>query len=209
MTNELPAAEFAAKTWIFKVQALFFGGLGIFSLVLGPLFLFQVMLDAHGKPATDAGVALTIASIPFLCLFALATSNILLRRQPPIRLFHEGLVVNRIGSSTLDQFRFVPVLIRIAWLIVSLQGFKCQTLVIPWETFLDACVSGLPMDHTLTLSGNAYGWTNESNSQAVVITDAVAFAEVEFKTRLDEIAEAINNYHQDLDARSRLPSWRA
>src|SRR5690242_19356932 len=117
MNNERKT-EFVAKTWIFKAQALIFGGLGAFSLILGPLFLFQIMLNAHGKPATDAGIALTISSIPFLCLFALAIFNILARRQPPIRLFQEGLVIRRIGSSSLNRIPFVPAVLRIAWLFV-------------------------------------------------------------------------------------------
>ncbi len=150
MSNEMPPTEFAAKTWIFKVQALIFGGLGLFSVILGPLFLLGVMLDAHGKPRPDAGIALTISGIVFLCPFALAIFNICARRQAPIRLYQEGIVVRRIGASTLDRIPFVPTLIRLAWLVISLQGFKHDTLVLPWETFRNAFISGMPMESRAT-----------------------------------------------------------
>src|SRR4051812_12790295 len=75
-------AEFMARTWIFVVQALIFGGLASFSLVFGPLFLFGFMKKANGMPGTDAGIALTALSVPFLLVFALAVYHLSARRRP-------------------------------------------------------------------------------------------------------------------------------
>src|SRR5947199_5229803 len=94
--------EFMARTWLFIVQALIFGGLASFSLVFGPLFLFGFMKKANGVSATDAGIALTALSVPFLLVFALAVYNLSARRRPLLRLCREGIEFVEIGASSLD-----------------------------------------------------------------------------------------------------------
>lgn len=42
MSRELPTTEFRGKTRFYVVAAIVFGGLAAFSLVLGPLFLFEI-----------------------------------------------------------------------------------------------------------------------------------------------------------------------
>ena len=78
--------QFKAKTWIFVTQVLLFGGLAVFCMVLGPLFLFGLMNDAKGAPATDAGITLSVMIVPFLLIFALAMFNLRARRRPLLRL---------------------------------------------------------------------------------------------------------------------------
>lgn len=207
MANSVPPIQFTGKTWIFVVQAVVFGVLGIFSLILGPLFLFEIMKDARGQPAVDAGVALTVTSVPLLCVFALAVFNTVARRRPVLRVCREGLAVNMIGSSSLDAIPLIPWVIRVTWLIVSLQGFKQQTLLAPWQTVHMADVAGPPMARTLTIIAS---WNRASDGQfplPVPVANEIAFPEVAFRSPLEQIAHAINGYCQDLESRNDLPSW--
>jgi hypothetical protein len=205
--NDVLQTEFAAKTWIYKALALIFGGLGIFGLIMGPLFLFQIMLNARGKPATDAGVALTISSIPFLALFAYSTFSILARRRPTIRLFKEGLVAREIGAPLPNLFEYLPALLRVAFHVISFRAFKQRTLVLPWESFAGATILETTFDRWLILEGKVYGLTRGENPRAMELANQKAYPEVEFRMPLQQIAATINCYHQDLTLREKLESW--
>lgn len=207
MSHNRPPTQFTGKTWIFIAQALVVGGLGIFSLILGPLFLFGVMKDARGQPAPDAGVALTIMSVPFLLSFALAVFNVVTRRRPIIRVCREGLVINMIGSSSLDGIPLIPTMIRAAWLIVSLQGFKQQILVAPWESLQNAAVSGPPMARTLTIVGPMFRAMNPRDTAAQA--NQITFRDVAFVLPLHQIAGTIQAYWRDPESRQNLPGWNA
>lgn len=199
--------QFSGKTWIFIVQALVFGGLGVFSLVMGPLFLFGIMTRADGRPGTDAGIALTILSIPFLLVFALALFNVVARRRPILRVCREGLELNMIGSSSLDGIPLIPGLIRVAWLIISFKGFKQQIVRAPWKSLRHVEVSGPPMAHTLTIVASILQPPIAQRNSWPPIANQIAFREVAFDAPLDQIADTINAYSQNIESHNHLPSW--
>lgn len=209
MAHRAPPTQFAGKTWIFIAQALVFGALSLFGFLLGPLFLLQIVKDARGRPATDAGVALLLVSVPMLLVFLLAVFNIVARRQPLIRLCREGLAINVIGSSTLDGVFLIPGIVRVAWLIISLQGFGQQMLLAPWQSLQQARVSGPPMARTLTIIASLYRPADPQASELIPVAKQIAFREVAFRTPLEQIAQEINRYSKVAESRNSLPSWDA
>ncbi len=203
---EMPT-YFMAKTWIFTVQLLVFGGLAAFGLILGPLFFLGFMNKANGAPATDAGIGLTAMSLPFLMVSALALYNIMARRRPLLRICREGIEIVQIGSSSLDRFPLIPGVIRVAWLILSRQGFKRRIVRIPWHCFRDAWVSGPPMAQSLTIYAPQSDATGEDLLEGPSVADQIVLPEVIFSTPLDHIVAAINwNANASLDMR-HLASW--
>jgi hypothetical protein len=201
--------RFMARTWIFRAQALVFGGLAAFSLVLGPLFVLGLMHDANGRPAADAGIALSAMSLPMLLVFALALYNLRSRRWPILRLCREGIEIVEIGASSLDRIPSLPGLVRVAWLILSTQGFRKRVARVPWRDFGDVWVSGPPMSRRLTIvtspdSASAEGLPAPSPSVGHVVLPEVTFADP-----LDQIAEAIMSIAIDPGRRNHLPSWEA
>jgi hypothetical protein len=207
MSLQLPATQFNGKVWILIVVALVFGGLGAFCLLLGPLFLFGIMKDARGQPATDAGVALSIFAVPFLLVTALAVFNVVARLRPMIRICREALVINSIGSSSLDNVPLIPGAIRIAWLLVSLQGFKQQLLLAPWQSLRNVQISGPPMARTLTIVGLIYRAPQGQPAASTPIANQITFAESSFEAPLDQVAASIHAYWRHADARKSLPNW--
>jgi hypothetical protein len=207
MALQSPATQFNGKTWIYLVLVLVFGGLACFCLLLGPLFLFGVLKRANGSPATDAGVALTIFAVPFSLLAALALFNILARRRPIIRVCRETLEINLIGSSSLDGVPLIPGAIRIAWLLVSMQGFKQQTLLAPWQSLRYVQISGPPMARTLTITGLLYRVGPGPAAQATPVANQISFSEAAFDVPLDRIAATVDAYWRNVESRRALPSW--
>ncbi len=205
MSHHIPTTEFLAKTWIFVVGAIVLGGLAAFSLILGPLFLFEVAKNARGQPAPDAGLALTIMSVPLALMFALAVFNIAARRRPLLRVCREGLAINLIGTSSLDGVPLVPTLVRVAWLIVTLQGFRQQILFAPWASFRGASISGLPMVRKLTIAGDMY--RSSRIEPAEPFANQVVLDESAFVVPLEQIAGTINEYRQQAELRDSLGSW--
>ena len=211
MSFQTPPTRFTGKTWIFVAQSVIFGALAGISLLLGPLFLFGIMKDASGKSAVDADIALTIMSVPFLLVTALAVFNILARRRPIVSICREGVQVNLIGSSSLDGVPLLPSLIRVAWLILSFQGFKQQLLIAPWHSLHHARISGLQMARRFTIVGSFFPVARGGIGPAAPVATEVAFPEVAFDAPLDQVAAAINVYCQNPKLRDSLApetSWR-
>ncbi len=208
MSQLAKPTQFMAKTWIFVVQALIVGGFASFSLIFGPLFLFGLMKKADDTPATEAGIALTAFSVPLLLYMALVVYNLRARRRPLLRLCREGIEIVQIGSSWLDGIPLIPGLIRIAWLILSTQGFKQRVVRVPWRCFQDAWVSGPPMARRLTIVASLSLATAEDLPPGSFLTDQVVLPEVMFSTPLDQIAAAIKwNADVSMDL-EHLASWR-
>lgn len=207
-----PPHEFRGKRWIYVASALVFGGLAAFSMVMGPLFLTGAMKAADGRPATDAGIALSIFGLAFSVVAALSLFQVLARRQPLLRIRREGIIVNRIATSPLDDFPSIPgigklvALVRIAWLFVSLQGFQQHLVNAPWETFQDAQVWGLAMQRKLTIFSLFFRQVTGA-SEPQCIGDQLVFEEVAFVVPLDEIARSLTIYAADEAAQQQLPSW--
>ena len=95
MGNSLSNAKsaFYAKSWYLYVGALVFTVLALFCAILGPLFLFDIMKRADGKPGTEAGVAMSIMAVPMLLVALLGWFNVYARCKPLVRLCEEGMEI--------------------------------------------------------------------------------------------------------------------
>lgn len=212
MSQRPAPTQFRPKSWIYLVSALIFGGLAAFSMAMGPLFLTGAMKRADGKPATDAGIALCVFGLAFGAIAALALFQVLAHRQPLLRLCREGIIVNRVAASSLDDLPLIPgfgkmvALLRIAWLVVSLQGFRQHFVYAPWETFQTAEVGGLAMQRKLTIFALFFRPVAGA-AQPQCIADQFIFEEVAFARPLDEIVRSISIYSTHAAARQGLPSW--
>ena len=196
-----------AKTRIFGVQAVLFGCLGAFSLLSGPTYLLGLMKKANGGPATDAGIGLTLMSLPFLLVFALALYNLRSLRRPLLRLCREGIEVVLIGTSSLDHIPLIPVMIRVAWLILATQGFRQKIVCVPWRSFHDAWVSGAPMSRQLTIVATRSIPTADGLPHGAQVADQIVMKDAMFSTPLEQIAAAIKANAVAPDSLGRLPSW--
>ncbi|MDX1964170.1 MAG: hypothetical protein SFX18_13535 [Pirellulales bacterium] len=205
MANSAIPTQFTAKTWIYSIQLIVFGGLAAFCFLFGPLFLFGYLKRADGKSAFEAGIALSVMSLPFLLVAALAAFNLLARRRPLIRICQEGIEINLIGSSSLDNVPYLPGLVRVLWLVFSLQGFRQQLLISLWESLHQSKVSGPPMARTLTLIGAFYRQGLSGPNQQTPVATRITFPEVAFARPLHEVASALRAYCQNSELRSNLP----
>jgi hypothetical protein len=197
---------FYAKSWYLYVGAIVFTILALFCAILGPLFLFDFMKRANGKPGTEAGVAMSIMAVPMSLVALLGWFNVYARRKPLLRICEEGLEINVIGASSLDGTPLIPNLVRVAWLIVSLQGFRKQIGWIPWQMFRNIEVVGLPMMRSLVIDATIAYPTFRGDAMTAQIGDSIAFRDAEFQDPLEVIASTIQEFYIAPDARSALPS---
>ncbi len=205
MSTEMPTTEFRGKTWFYVVLAVVFGGLAVFGLVLGPLFLFEIAKDARGQPAPDAGLALTIMSVPLTLAFALFVFNAISHRRPILRVCREGLVIRLIGTSALDHVPLVPAILRLLWAIASFQGFRQRIVFVPWDSLRSLEITGLPMNRKL-LIGQETGRSQEFHETKIHLFE-MTLSEAAFAVSLDVIAGTIAAYFRDEQSRQDLPSW--
>ncbi len=201
-----PETTFYAKSWYIYVAAIVFTILTVFCAVFGPLFLFGIVKPADGKPGTDAGIAMSIMAVPMCLVALLGWFNVYARRMPLLRICEEGLEINVIGALSLDGVPLIPVLIRVAWLIASLQGFRKQIGCVPWELFRTVRVAGLPMCRSLVIDATIVYPTFRGDEITATVAECVAFRDAEFRAPLETIASAILAYYDNPAARTRLPS---
>ena len=208
MTEVSPkrSAIFFAKTWYLYFGAILFTALSAFSAIMGPLFLLEIITPAHGRPGTEAGIALSVMAAPMWLIALLGWFNIRAHRRPLLRICEEGLEINVIGASSLDGVPLLPIVVRVAWLILSLQGFKKQIGWIPWPSLRTVQVRGLPMARALVIEGTIVYPTFRGEQATARIANAVSFGDAEFQDPLDTIADAIAAFSLEPEARSTLPS---
>lgn len=199
--------KFAGKTWIYYVQAVIFGGLAAFGLILGPLFCLGVIRPANGRPGTDGGIPLCIVGVLFLLPFFLAVFNVLARRHPIIRICREGLEFSIIGGSALDYVPLIPSLIRAAWLMLSLSGFRRRIRRAAWDGFRECYVTGPPMARVLTIDTDSFLYDHGVSAESSTSLRQVSFPQVAFVAPLDRIADTIQAFAANPDACSYLVSW--
>ncbi len=197
---------FYAKSWYHYVTAIAFTMLALFGAALGPLFLFDVMKRADGKPGTEAGIAMSIMAVPMCLIAFLGWFNVYARRKPLLRICEDGLEINVIGASSLDGVPLIPSLIRVAWLILSLQGFKIQIGWIPWESFRNVEVAGLPMMRSLVIDATIVFPNFRGDTLTARVGNNIAFRDAKLQDPLESVASAILSFYNDLDARNTLPS---
>ncbi len=176
---------FKAKTWIFWAQAIVFGVLGAFAMTMGPLLLMSVIVPAHGGSDDGAGIALSIFGVIFLAVFMLAIFNIAARKKPIILLVDGAVEVNLVGTSTLDGIPLVPGFGRVAWSIISGQGFRRSTIRVPCDRVTDVAVRGLPMGKVLILQ------FEEVTDDGDYVLHEVRIGAAALRQKIDSVAEAI------------------
>ena len=204
LSNAKPA--FYAKSWYLYVWAIVFTMLALFCAIFAPLFLFDIMKRADGKPGTDAGVAMSIMAVPMFLIALLGWFNVYARRKPLLRICEEGMEINVIGASSLDGTPLIPNLVCVAWLILSLQGFKKQIGWIPWETLRNIEVVGLPMKRSLLIEATIAYPAFRGDAMTARIGDSIAFRDAEFQEPLEVLVSTIQEFYNDADARGALPS---
>jgi hypothetical protein len=123
--------NFKAKTWILTTQVLVTGFLSGVSLISGPLFYFEVARNTRGELVPEGGLAMMIAGAISLQFFFLFMFSRLALRHPVLCIRREGLEIYWHRGSSLDNVAGIPGIFRIAWLIISGQGFRMQTLHVP------------------------------------------------------------------------------
>jgi hypothetical protein len=193
--------RFPGKTWIYWSQFIICGDLGLGSVILGGLFWTVTMKDALDKPAPEAGPPMVITGSCLLIVAALAAFNIISRHTSMIRCYRDGIECNLIGVSSLDRVPLVPGLLRLAWTILSVQGFRTQRWRIPWSQFAGADVSGIPMAYELTLKGAVTLVTTGR------VTHSIAFPQFALKDDPQQVADVLNHLATDPQRRDELPAW--
>jgi hypothetical protein len=204
--------QFKAKRWIFYVETFFTGSFGIFSLIMGPLFLFG-MKDAKGETAKDAGFYLTIMSVPFLMIFSIKLYRLMATREPILNICQEGVVKKCVALSSLDNIPMIPKLltpklIQVFWLALSGQGFRSTRVCIPWKSLQSASVSGLPMARILTLDTSISFHNPGYLPRNAITVQKLSIYQVELKSPLEEVSKSINYWaSRNTNDRKELPSW--
>lgn len=193
--------RFRGKTWIYWAQMIGCGGLGLFSVIFGALFWTGTMTDANGEVRPQAGPPMVIIGCCLLAVAVLAVFNIVGRIPPIVRCFREGIECNLVGATSLDGVPLVPGLVRVAWTILSLQGFRSQRLRVVWTEFGGAQVGGIPMAYVLSLNG---AFTNLRTGQT---TNEIVFKQAALKDHPERVADTLNQLAADPDRREQLSSW--
>ena len=182
-------------------QLFVLGALGLFSVILGALFWTGTIADANGQDRPQAGPPSVIIGCCLLAVSVLAAFNIVARIAPVIRCYREGIECNLIGTTSLDGVPLVPGLVRVAWTVLSLQGFRSQRVRVLWSKFGGARVGGIPMAYILSLNGPI---TNQKNGR---VTQCIVFKQVALKDHLEQVADTLNVLAAEPARREQLPSW--
>ncbi len=105
MDRKPETLDFYAKTWIDWAVVLISGPLTVFSLVMGPLFLFDIIQSNDGRPGYEAGIPMTIIGcvivLPVFIFFLAKLNN--RRSKPLIAIYAEGLIVQLWGRDCFKK----------------------------------------------------------------------------------------------------------
>lgn len=193
--------RFRGKTRIYWAQLLVLGSLGSFSLLLGLLFWTGTMKDANGKPRPQAGPPMTIIGSGMVVVASMAAANIFARRRPLIRCFQEGIEFAVVGASSLDNVRSIPRLLRLAWKIFSLQGFRTLVLRIPWEDVEGVRLTGFKMAYMVTVDGVATEIKSGAHRENVSIGQST------LKTHPRDVVVTLQKFVASPVHCEKLPHW--
>jgi hypothetical protein len=217
MANVWTPLGYRGKTWIYTAQAIIFGGLGGFAGIMGPLFLSGILRPAHGRPGTQAGIALSIMSVPFLLLFAGAFNQRLAYGQLILRCYREGIEFDLIGD-TGRRIPLVPRLFSILWSHVSGRAFQRSTVRLNWSNLQDITIIGMPMARELFIRGEWQSPRKSTTASAkmpnvefeeIAYGPEFAIPEVTFARSLSDIATEIETVANNEQLQQSLPSWFA
>lgn len=192
--------RYYGKIWIYVAQLVIFGLLGVFGLTMGLLFWTEVLHDANDEPRPETIVPLGILGLVFLALAVLAAFNIAARRAPLVRCYREGLECRLIGATSLDEIPLVPMPIRIAWSLLTLEGFRVRRVRVLWSRFQGAQVDGVAMAYVLTIFGSL------QNVRTGRISTRVSFGQIALRDHPEDVADALNDLAADPERRRQLPA---
>jgi hypothetical protein len=198
--------EFYSKLWYRLVSAWFCTAFAAFSAILGPLFLFGVLEPANGKPGTDAGIGLSIMSVFFGLFAALAWFNVVSRRVPLLKLRREAIQITVVGRSSLDAVPLLPSLLRAAWLLVSLQGFRNEVGWISWDLLRGVRVERAGWSRFLIIEGLILYPDVRANQRKARYEQSIEIADAESAVPLEQLASAITSFQLEPNLRATLPS---
>ncbi len=189
-------AEFKTKMWHRYPVAYVFSLLAIVNILLGPLYLTGILKPADGRPGQQAGIFLTCLAVPFTATAVLMWSQLLAFRRPLIRIYDDGIEVNFVGPTQLDNTPLIHPLMRIAWSVLSGQGFKQRIGWIPWEHFAGAQIVGPPMMRCIILHGNIFFTTVDGDRATEPMATSVTMRDADFCVPLEVVAEALRVQRQ-------------
>lgn len=193
--------QFWGKTWLWWVQALIVGGLGLFGVTLGVLFWTGVMTDARGEPRPAAGPPLVIIGSACLIVAVMPLCRLMYLRKPVVRCFRDGLECRMFGTTSLARYPRIPKLVRMVWAIVSLQGFRGQCFRVTWPELADVSWGGLPMVQELWIRGRIVDRKTGKSCEQLTL------GQVMFIDSPKVIAAWLNGFAADPIAQASLPEW--
>jgi hypothetical protein len=204
MTHRVPC-EFRGRRWIFFAVAIVFGALALFCLTAGPLYLTGMLKDVRNRPRPDAGLGILLTGIPTAAICAAAVLNILVRREPLLRLFREGIELRRLGSADLDAAP-IPPLARVVCSLVSFNALRQHRYRAEWSQLDEALVLGLPGMRVLKLKGDFHEVGDGSDGLYPAL-EAATLSDYELAAPPAEVAAAIDFYRGRTET-GDLPSWQ-
>lgn len=193
--------RFRGKTWIFWAQLIVSGYLGIMAVIVGTYVWSGNVRNYKGETLSELAIPSILFGVCMLVVAALAAFNIVGRFRPIIRCYREGIECNLVGATSLDGVPFLPGLYRVAWAILSLQGFRSQRVRIIWEDFVGAKVAGIPMMYLLILNGTV------TNAKTGLVSNSIAFKQVAIKVHPQQVADVLNGFAGNTAQREQLPHW--
>ena len=198
--------EFYGKTWLYRIGAFLSALLACICVLIAILFVSGISAPANGIPGGVAAFRLLLVAM-FIFFFAiLFWFHVLARRRPLLRICQEGLEVNIVGRGSLDHVPGIPTSIKLAWLVLSMQGFRKQIGWVPWESFRGVSVSGIPTMKTLTIQGTVAFPRFRGDEIDATVADHIMFRGSEYRNSLEEIANAIETTFIQPSTWSTLPS---
>ena len=203
--NELPC-QFYAKTWTFLAMVLIFGMLACFGCIMGPLFLFDIIKSANGKPGYEAGIPLTIISYLFMLpYFILFLYHLLAFQKPVISLFKEGI---EIRVTTSYSWAGIPFdILGIGFILTPL------AVILRLATFRK--LIGVTTDRILwqeieTIEASRFDlhikWQMHDPDEKYQDTNSISFDRNAFESP-QKVALILKQHYYNLTLRNQLPSW--
>jgi hypothetical protein len=192
--------EFRARLWISWAHLIIFGGLGVFAMTFGVLMWTGRFRNIYDEPVREGGPPCFFTGVGMTTFAGLAFYNIIASSGALIGCFREGIQCKLVARTELDSVPLVPGMLRIAFAIVTGQGFRMRFVRYRWEHFAGAHVTGGVGTRNLMLDGA--GLLDNGKP-----TGGLVFPQVQLRDDVEEIAAWLNAWSRDAEQIQRFPSW--
>jgi hypothetical protein len=194
--------RFYAITWMAWARFIILAGLGLFMFLFGLDVWLHDRTNAIGDPIShEFGRNLSLGSLAFFLLATLPLSTLVNSWGPRVRCYKEGIECVFHGRTALDQIPLIPSFFRIAFALLSGQGYRSQRFRIEWNALGSPLVSGRPAMYVFTLPGIAVSpLTGEKLLNP-------SYAQAELRLHPQKIQSAINAFRIEPNLRESLASW--